>query len=140
MKQMMEDKRIRYLVVAVLAVVLILGLLNIISTAFSLIVPLAIVAAGAFAFYKIALEGRDSTDVMEDEVAETSGAVSDAVDVAGANEESIDVDVEDEEEARQRLSTAERAQSDYFDRASPAEEILDQIKSRKQRLTGDDQE
>ncbi len=140
MKQMMEDKRIRYLVVAVLAVVLILGLLNIISTAFSLIVPLAIAAAGAFAFYKIVLEGRDSTDVMEDEVAETSGAVSDASSNADASEESIDVDVEDEEEARQRLSAVERAQSDYFDRASPAEEILDQIKSRKQRLTGDDQE
>lgn len=137
---MMEDKRIRYLVVAVLAVVLILGLLNIISTAFSLIVPLAIVAAGAFAFYKIALEGRDSADVMEDEVAETSGAVSDASSNADASEDSVDVDVEDEEEARQRLSAVKRAQSDYFDRASPAEEILDQIKSRKQRLTGDDQE
>lgn len=142
MKQMMEDKRIRYLAVAVLAVVLILGLLNIISTAFSLIVPLAIAAAGAFAFYKIALEGRDSTDVMEDEVAETSGAVSDASSNADASEDSVDVDVdvEDEEEARQRLSAVERAQSDYFDSASPAEEILDQIKSRKQRLTGDDQE
>ena len=135
---MMEDKRIRYLVVAVLAVVLILGLLNIISTAFSLLVPLAIAAAGAFAFYKIVLEGRGSPDVMEDEIAETSGAVYDETSVADASDDSVDAD--DEEEARQRLSAVERARSDYFDRASPAEEILDQIKSRKQRLTGDDQE
>ena len=138
MKQMMEDKRIRYLVVAVLAVVLILGLLNIISTAFSLIVPLAIVAAGAFTFYKVVLEGRESPEVMEDEVAESSGAVYDETSVADASDDSVDAD--DEEEARQRLSAVERARCDYFDRASPAEEILDQIKSRKQRLTGDDQE
>ena len=137
---MLEDKRIRYLLVAVLAVVLILGLLNIISTAFSLLIPLAIVAAGAFAFYKIVLEGRESPDVMEDEVAESAGAVYDEMSNADAGEDSVDVDVENEEDARQRLSAVERAQSDFFGRASPAEEILDQIKSRKQRLQGDDEE
>lgn len=137
---MMEDKRIRYLAVAVLAVVLILGLLNIISTAFSLLIPLAIVAVGAFAFYKIVLEGRESPEVMEDEVAESAGAVYDEMSIADASADIVDVDVENEEEARQRLSAVERAQSDFFGRASPAEEILDQIKSRKQRLQGDDKE
>ncbi len=136
--QWLEDKRIRYLVVAVLAVVLILGLLNIISTAFSLLVPLAIVAAGAFAFYKIVLEGRDSPDVMEDEVAESVDAALDAPTVENADTDA-DADEKDEEDARQRLSAVERAQSDFFNSASPAEEILDQIKSRKQRLQGNDE-
>lgn len=139
MNQWLEDKRIRYLVVAVLAVVLILGLLNIISTAFSLLVPLAIVAAGAFAFYKIALEGRDSPDVMEDEVAESSGVAFDEADVADVSEASVDTDDDDDLAARQRLSAVEWARSDSFDSVTPAEEILDQIKSRKQRLQGDDE-
>lgn len=138
MNQWLEDKRIRYLVVAVLAVVLILGLLNIISTAFSLLVPLAIVAAGAFAFYKIVLEGRNSSNVMEDEVAEATGVEYDDPIGDQADEDDAQADKEDEEGARKRLSAVERAQSDYFDSASPAEEILDQIKSRKQRLQGDD--
>lgn len=137
MKQMLDDKRIRYLLVAVLAVVLILGLLNIISTAFSLLVPLAIVAAGAFAFYKIVLEGRDSSDVMEDEVAESAGVALDDP-ISNLADDEAEANMGDEEEARQRLSAVERAQSNFFDRASPAEEILDQIKSRKQRLQGDD--
>ena len=140
MKEMMEDKRIRYLVVAVLAIVLILGLLNIISTAFSLLVPLAIVAAGAFVFYKFVLEGRDSPDVMEDEVAEAAGIAHDDPISDQADDDEAEADNRDEEEARQRLSAVERSQSDFFDRASPAEEILDQIRSRKQRLTGDDEE
>lgn len=139
MNQLMEDKRIRYLAIAVLAVILVLGLLNIISTAFSLLVPLAIVGAGAFAFYKFVLEGRDSSAVMEDEMAETAGValedrIGDQVD-----EEVAQADEEVEAEARQRLSAIEQARSDYFDSASPAEEILDQIKSRKQRLQGDDE-
>ncbi|MYE27687.1 MAG: hypothetical protein F4X87_10840 [Chloroflexi bacterium] len=140
MNQLMEDKRIRYLVVAVLAVVLILGLLNIISTAFSLIVPLAIVTAGAFAFYKIVLQGRDSPDVMEDEVAESAGVDFDEAVVADASEDSADVDDDDDLAARQRLSALKRAESDFFDTVTPTEEILDQIRSRKQRLTGDDVE
>lgn len=140
MNQLLEDRRIRYLAVAVLAVVLVLGLLNIISTAFSLLIPLAIVAAGAFAFYKIVLEGRESPDVMEDEVAESAGAVLDDSIGVQVSEDLAQADEGADAEARQRLSAVERAQSDFFDSASPAEEILDQIRSRKQRLQGDDEE
>ncbi|MCY4063945.1 MAG: hypothetical protein OXG53_16350 [Chloroflexi bacterium] len=131
----MEDKRIRALLIAALVVVLVLGLLNIISTAFSLLVPLALVAIGGFAFYKIVLEGRDSNDVMEDEVAESAGV---AIEEA-ADEEQADADDGDDSEARQRLSAVERAQSEFFDAATPAEEILDQIQTRKRRLTGKDE-
>ena len=138
MNQLLSDKRIRYLVIAVLAVVLVLGLLNIISTAFSLLVPLAIVAAGAFAFYKIVLQGRDTAKVVEDEVAETAGATLENSSGADAVDAFADDAEADEAEARQRLSAVEQAQSEFFDSASPAEEILDQIKTRKQRLQGDD--
>ncbi len=139
MRQLMGDKRIRYLLIAVLAVVLVLGIFNIISTAFSLLVPLAIVAVGGFAFYKIVLEGRDSAEVMEDEVAESSGVVH--AEAIGEDVDEARVDAEDGEElaARQRLSAVERAQSKYFDTATPAEEILDQIQLRKRRLTGEDE-
>ena len=135
MRELLDDKRIRYLLIAVLVVVLVLGLLNIISTAFSLIVPLALIAVGGFAFYKIVLEGRGSTAVMDDEVAETSGVT---VDEAKGGEDA-DMDEDDDSIARQRLSAVERAQSDFLDATTPAEEILDQIKSRKQRLQGDDE-
>ena len=134
MNQLLADKRMRYLLIAVLVVVLVLGLLNIISTAFSLFVPLAIIAVGGFAFYKVALEGRDSNDVMEDEVAETTSLALDAA----IGEAGLDAHEADENEARQRLSAVERARSDFLDSVSPAEEILDQIKSRKRRLTGDE--
>lgn len=138
MKQFMDDKRIRYLLIAVLVVVLALGLLNIISTAFSLLVPLAIIAVGGFAFYKIALEGRNTKDVMEDEVAETSGAVLAEASGERADEDQGEADDADAAQAHGRLSAAERARSDFFDTATPAEEILDQIQSRKRRLTGAD--
>jgi hypothetical protein len=134
---MMEDKRIRYLLIAVLIVVLVLGLLNILSTAFSLLVPLALAAALAFAFYKIVLEGRDSPDMMEDEVAESAGLALEN-NTRETLSENPDGDEDDEAEAHQRLSSLEKAQAAFFDTATPAEEILDQIKSRKQRLTGDD--
>lgn len=137
MRQLMDDKRIRYLLIAVLVVVLLLGLLNIISTAFSLLVPLAIIAVGGFAFYKIALEGRGSAEVMQDEVAETAAVVLAEAIGEAADEDRIDAD--DELEARQRLSAVERAQNKYFDTATPAEEILDQIQWRKRRLTGEDE-
>lgn len=136
MKQFMDDKRIRYLLIAVLVVVLALGLLNIISTAFSLLVPLAIIAVGGFAFYKIALEGRNTNDVMEDEVAETSGAV--LAEASGEAEDPVATDEDDSSEARERLSAVEQARNEFFDTATPAEEILDQIQSRKRRLTGAD--
>ncbi len=136
----MNDKRIRQLVIAVLLVILALGLLSLVSTIFQLIVPLAIVIGGAFAFYKIVLEGRDATESMDDEVAESSGMVTNDLfidDTSLAETEAVE---EDEAEARQRLSAVERAKSEFLDAATPAEEILDQIKSRTQRLQGDDDE
>jgi len=135
-KQMMEDKRIRYLAVALLAVVLVLGLFSLVSTALQLIVPLAIASAAAFAFYKIVLEGRDSPAVMEDEIAEAAGVAR-----AESIGETLDTDRDGGDagaEARQRLSAVERARSELVDKSTPAEEILDQIRSRKQRLSGDD--
>lgn len=134
MGQLLNDKRIRQLVIAVLVVILALGLLSLVSTVFQMIVPLALVIGGAFAFYKIVLEGRDTPDVMEDEVAESSGL--DAGDIVlDTLDDAIDGD---ETEALERLSAAERAQSEYLDSATPAEEILDQIRARKRRLDGDD--
>lgn len=134
MRQLMEDRRIRILLIAALVVVVVLGALNIISTAFSLLVPLALVAVGGFAFYKIVLEGRDSGEVMEDEVAESAGVV-----LVEGETARVDAKDEDESEAHDRLSALERAQSEFFDEATPAEEILDQIQARKRRLTGSDE-
>lgn len=136
MRQFMEDKRLRALLIAAFVVVLALGLLNIISTAFSLLVPLALVAGGGFAFYKIALEGRDSDDVMEDEVAEGAGVALDEASAQAAAVDHVDAAAIDGAEARQRLSALERAQSEFFDATTPAEDILDQIQSRRRRLTG----
>lgn len=132
----MDDKRIRYLAIALLAVVLFLGLFSLVSTALQLIVPLAIAGAAAFAFYKIALEGRDSPAVMEDEVAEAAGvarpeSIGQASRGQGGSGAASDED-------RGRLSAVAQARSEYLDTSTPAEEILDQIKSRKQRLSGDD--
>ena len=137
MRQLLDGKRIRYLLIAALVLVLALGLLNIISTAFSLLVPLAVIAVGGFAFYKIVLEGRDSGEAMTDEVAETSGINLDDASGGSADVGSLD-DSDDDSAARERLSTIERARNEYFDSATPAEEILDQIQARKQRLTGAD--
>ena len=139
MGQLLNDKRIRQLVIAVLVVILALGLLSLVSTVFQMIVPLALVIGGAFAFYKIVLEGRDAPEAleaMEDELAESSGldAGDSALDIADADTD----EVEDEAAALERLSAAERVRSEFLDSATPAEEILDQIRARKQRLHGDD--
>lgn len=133
---MLNDKRIRQLVIAVLLVILALGLLSLVSTLFQMIVPLAIVIGGAFAFYKIVLEGRDAPEAMEDEIAESASAEISAGD-AVERDAGSDID-EDAAEARQRLSAVERAQSEFLDQATPAGEVLDQIKSRQRRLQGDD--
>ena len=138
MREMLNDKRIRQLVIAVLLVVLALGLLSLVSTVFQLIVPLAIVIGGSFAFYKIVLQGRDEPEAMEDEIAES--ALTE--DLMVGDDESLDAaaDIdEDEEEARQRLSAIEKARSEYLDKTTPAEEILEQLKSRQRRLQGDDE-
>ena len=137
MGEMLNDKRIRQLVIAVLLVILALGLLSLVSTVFQLIVPLAIVIGGAFAFYKIVLEGRDQSAAMQDEIAES--AMADDEDIAMATvAESADMDA-DQAQARERLSALDQARSDFLESASPAEEILDQIKSRQRRLQGDDE-
>ena len=135
----MQDKRIRQLVIAVLVVLLVLGLLNIVSTAFSLLIPLAIAAAVAFAFYKIVLEGRDKPAAMEDEIAETAGAET-GVEAESMVAPESDQDLDEESDAaRKRLSAVQRAQTEFFETSSPAEEILEQIKSRKRRLQGNDE-
>lgn len=140
MKSMMNDKRIRQLVVAVLVVILALGLLSLVSTIFQLIVPLALVIGGGFAFYKVVLEGRDAPETMDDELAESSGmAAGDLVIDAAVQNDSEAID-EDESEARQRLSAVERAKREFLEAATPAEEIIEQLKSRTQRLQGDDDE
>ena len=140
LKSMMNDKRIRQLVVAVLVVILALGLLSLVSTIFQLIVPLALVIGGGFAFYKVVLEGRDAPETMDDELAESSGmAAGDLVIDAAVQNDSEAID-EDESEARQRLSAVERAKREFLEAATPAEEIIEQLKSRTQRLQGDDDE
>ena len=138
MGQMLNDKRIRQLAVAVLLVILALGLLSLVSTVFQMIVPLALVIGGAFAFYKIVIEGRDQPEAMEDEIAEggAAGELAGGAEIRGG---SADIDA-NEAAASQRLSAVERAKSEYLDKANPAEEILHQIKSRQRRLQGDDGE
>lgn len=129
---MLNDRRIRQLVIAVLLVILALGLLSLVSTALQLIVPLALIAIGGFAFYKIVLEGRDQPKAMSDELAESSGA-SDQLPDAVFQTADDQSDAEDDL-ARARLSAIERARSDYLEAATPAQEVLDHIRSRKRRL------
>ena len=109
------------------------------STAFSLLAPLALAAAGAFAFYKIVLEGRGSAEIMADEVAETSSLAAGADAGGNVSRDNADDIADEAEEARERLSAVEQARSEFFDKATPAEEILAQIQSRKQRLQEDDE-
>ena len=135
MGQMLNDKRIRQLAVAVLVVILALGLLSLVSTVFQMIVPLALVIGGAFAFYKIVLEGRDTPEAMDDELAESSGLAAGDL---SAQSQGAQILMRTKPTRWQRLSAVERARSAYLDSATPAEEILDQIRARKQRLGGDD--
>jgi len=135
MREYLGDRRIRQLLVAVLLVILALGLLSLLSTLFQLIVPLAIVAGGGFAFYKIVLEGRDR-DVDADEgtaldMAEPALVGDDIRDEA----DSID---QIEADAQQRLSATARAQREYFEQSTPAEEIIAQIQRRQRQLRTDD--
>ncbi len=131
----MSDKRIRQLVIAVLLVILALGAVSLISSLFQLIVPLAIVAAGVFAFYKIVLQGRDESAAMADEIAEASGQRAEgALADSGAATAKRSADMAAEE----RLSAVDQAQQEFFEKSTPVEEILDQIQARKQRLQGED--
>jgi len=131
----MNDKRVRQLVIAILGVILVLGLLSLVSTVFQMIVPLGILAIGAFAFYKIVLEGRDKPAAMEDELAESTGIAADEDLAVSASD---DARVNSEAAAQERLSAVEQAQSEFLENPSPAEEILDQINERRQRLQGDE--
>lgn len=133
---MLQDRRIRQLVIAVLLVILALGLLSLVSTALQLIVPLALIAIGGFAFYKIVLEGRDQPEAMSDELAESSGA-SDQLSETDFHAADDQGDAEDDL-ARERLSAIDQARSDYLEAVTPAQEILDHIRSRKGRLEKDD--
>lgn len=128
---MQNDRRIRQLVIAVLLVILALGLLSLVSTALQLILPLALMGIGGFAFYKIVLEGRDQPAAMSDELAESSRAsepLSDAGFQTAADQSDAEADL-----ARERLSAIDRARSDYLEAATPAQEVLDHMRSRKQR-------
>ena len=133
---MLQDRRIRQLVIAVLLVILALGLLSLVSTALQLIVPLVLITVGGFAFYKIVLEGRDQPEAMSDELAESSGA-SDQLSETDFHAADDHGDAEDDL-ARERLSAIDQARSDYLEAVTPAQEILDHIRSRKGRLEKDD--
>ena len=133
---LLNDKRIRQLVIAVLLVILALGLLSLVSTALQLIVPLALVLVGGFAFYKIVLEGRDEPEAMADELAERARTLDH---MTGADFDDADEEFDtDYSVAHERLSAIERARSQYLDATTPAQEILEGIRARKQRLDGDD--
>ena len=132
----MNDKRIRQLVIAILGVILVLGLLSLVSTVFQMIVPLAILAVGAFVFYKIVLQGRGKPAAMADELAESTGIGGEDL----AESASDDARLNSEAAAQERLSAMEQARSEFLESPSPAEEILDQINERRQRLQGDKDE
>ena len=100
-RDMWEDKRFRQLVIAVLLVVLALGLMSLVSTALQLIVPLALILGGGFAFYKIVLEGRDKPEAMTDEIAEASGVVDMRADDDLADDDTSDKEIDEDEEARE---------------------------------------
>ena len=120
---MLNDKRVRYLVIAVLVVILALGVLSLLSTLFQMIVPLAIVIGGALAFYKLAIQGRDSA------------AEQPAIE---ADEAAADIDAE-ADEASQRLSAVEEARRDFLETPTLAEEILADIESRRGSQQQDDE-
>ncbi len=133
---MMNDKRIRQLLIAILGVILLLGLLSLVSTVFQMIVPLAILAIGAFVFYKIVLQGRDQPAEKEDQHAEDAGSAAED----SSEDQNYDARISSEAAAQERLSAVEQARSDFLENPSTAEEILEQINARRQRLQGDQDE
>ena len=122
----MDDKRMRQMAMALLGILIVLGALSLVSTLTQLLVPLAVLAVGGFAFYKIVLEGRDEPDVMADEIAESAAPPARDADDA-------------EQAAGERLSAVEQARRTYVDSTAPAQEILDHIKARQERLQGDEE-
>lgn len=144
----MDDKLLRQIVFVVLGIIAVLGVLALLQMLVQMIIPLAVIGIGSFAFYKLVLEGRDKPEAMADEVAESSGMVVEGVaeTVESTREtetveptETVITPEETEKQAQERLSAVEKAQRDYVDNTTPAEEILDQIKQRKQRLQGDNE-
>ena len=136
----MDDKRIRQMIFIILGIVILLGAISLISTLLQLIIPLSVLAIGGFAFYKIVLEGRDVPQVMDDEMAETSAMVVEGTAETVTATRTQTTSPEDiTTQAEERLSATEQAKRDYLDSMTPAEEILDHIKVRKQRLQGDDE-
>ena len=138
----MDEKLVRQIVFVVLGIIAILAVVSLVSTLVQMIIPLAVIAIGGFAFYKIVLEGRDASQAMEDEVAETSALVVESTSetVIPAQETTeVQTPEETEQQAKERLSAVEQAKRDYVDSVTPAEEILENIKARKQRLQGDDE-
>lgn len=137
----MNDKLIRQMIFLVLGIVIILGVFALLQTLLNMIIPLTILGVGGFAFYKFVLEGRDAPESMEDEVAETSAMVVESTAEAVIPTQNTSEEVTPEEteiQAEERLSATEQAKRDYMDSATPAEEILDHINDRKQRLQGDE--
>jgi hypothetical protein len=123
----------------VLGLVVVLGVVSLVSTLLQMIVPLAVLGIGGFAFYKIVLEGRDEPAVIDDELAEAGQVVQGvAVNMDTAGDDAADIPELTQQDAEARLSAVEQAQQDYVDTSTPAEEILKQIQARKDRLQGDD--
>ena len=144
----MDEKLVRQIFLVVIGIIALLAIINILQTLVSMIVPLAVIAIGGFAFYKIVIEGRDEQPAMQDEVAETSGMIveSSAETVIPAEEiveeitgQATPEPEETQAQAEERLSAVDQAKRDYVDSVTPAEEILENIKSRKQRLQGDEE-
>ncbi len=132
----LSKDQISLIIKVAVAVVVILAVLGFaINLVQQLILPLAVLGIGAFAFYKFVLEGRDKPAAMQDEVAESSSAPQ----VVESTAEPVQTIEEPEQEsAKERLSKVEAAQKEFLEKQTPAEEILDQIKARKQRLQGDE--
>jgi hypothetical protein len=140
-KMIMDDKLIRRMIFIALGIIIALGAFALLQTLLSMIIPLAVLGIGGFAFYKIVLEGRDAPQAMDDEVAETSAMVVESTAEAVIQQpDTTDTTTPEEIEtqAEERLSATEQAKRDYMDSATPAEEILDHINTRKQRLQGDE--
>lgn len=139
----MDDKLIRRMVFIALGIIIVLGAITLLQTLLGMIIPLAVLGIGGFAFYKIVLEGRDAPQAMADEVAETSAMVvestAEAVGSVAEQPDTVTPEETEETQAEERLSATEQAKRDYMDSATPAEEILDHINARKQRLQGDDE-
>ena len=138
----MDDKLIRRMIFIALGIIIILGAISLLQTLIGLIIPLTLLGIGGFAFYKIVLEGRDAPQVMGDEVAESGTMVVEGTaDVVTATRPKTETSSPEaiETKAEERLSATEQAKRDYLDSMTPAEEILDHINARKQRLQGDDE-